>query len=197
MAGPLVVPPPPPGGPQLTQKTSEVIGTFRPTKASLSILSFPTPFFQVPPPVKAMLTYPAIQTRQARSLSHIPRLRRLWRILPSGLLGWLPPALQRQRRQECENAHEPEIRRPPRPLHTPRHIHHLRQHKRRRLHPLPLHPRQCLPALLPRAHPTRDIALPVSRRGHLPIDVARQHRAALVPLLPFPPSPAEPLNPPT
>ncbi|CAF9908010.1 member of Set1p complex, histone methyl transferase [Imshaugia aleurites] len=32
MAGPLVVPPPPPGGPQLTQKTSEVIGSFRPTK---------------------------------------------------------------------------------------------------------------------------------------------------------------------
>ncbi|KAK4692182.1 COMPASS component SWD2, partial [Lecanoromycetidae sp. Uapishka_2] len=32
MAGPLVVPPPPPGGPPSTQKTSEVIGTFRPTK---------------------------------------------------------------------------------------------------------------------------------------------------------------------
>ena len=33
MGGPLVVPPPPPGGPNPTQKTSEVIGTFRPTKA--------------------------------------------------------------------------------------------------------------------------------------------------------------------
>ncbi|MCJ1275066.1 member of Set1p complex, histone methyl transferase [Puttea exsequens] len=32
MAGPPPVPPPPPGGPPSTQKTSEVIGTFRPTK---------------------------------------------------------------------------------------------------------------------------------------------------------------------
>lgn len=32
MATPLVVPPPPPGGPQPAQKTSEVIGTFRPVK---------------------------------------------------------------------------------------------------------------------------------------------------------------------
>lgn len=32
MAGPLVVPPPPPGGPQPMQKTSEVVGTFRPVK---------------------------------------------------------------------------------------------------------------------------------------------------------------------
>lgn len=38
MAGPLVVPPapPPPGGPTPAQKTSEVIGTFRPTKVKPS-----------------------------------------------------------------------------------------------------------------------------------------------------------------
>ena len=34
MAGPLVVPPPPPGGPLPTQKTSEIIGTLRPTKVA-------------------------------------------------------------------------------------------------------------------------------------------------------------------
>ena len=34
MAGPLVVPPPPPGGPLPTQKTSEIIGTLRPTKVT-------------------------------------------------------------------------------------------------------------------------------------------------------------------
>jgi len=34
MAGPLVVPPPPPPGPP-TQKTSEVIGTLRPTKVTV------------------------------------------------------------------------------------------------------------------------------------------------------------------
>lgn len=42
MAGPLVVPPPPPGGPQPMQKTSEIIGTFRPVKVRDSIsLSHP------------------------------------------------------------------------------------------------------------------------------------------------------------
>lgn len=38
MAGPIAVPPPPPGGPLPTQKTSEVIGTFRATKVSLIYL---------------------------------------------------------------------------------------------------------------------------------------------------------------
>ena len=36
MAGPLAVPPPPPGGPQPTQKTSDIIGSLRPTKVSHS-----------------------------------------------------------------------------------------------------------------------------------------------------------------
>lgn len=36
MAGPLVIPPPPPppGGPQPTQKISDIIGTFRPVKVT-------------------------------------------------------------------------------------------------------------------------------------------------------------------
>lgn len=141
MAGPLVVPPPPPGGPQLTQKTSEVIGTFRPTKVSTIFPSFSPSPTNSPSPETKLTSPPAIQTLQTRSLGHIPRLRRLGRILPGRLLRRLPPALQRQRGQEHKDAHEPEIRRPPRPLHAPRHVHHLREHERGRLHPLPLHAR--------------------------------------------------------
>lgn len=37
--------------------------------------------------------------------------------------------------------------------------------------------------------------MPVPRSRHLPLDLARQHRAPLVPLLPLPSSPPEPLDP--
>ena len=89
MAGPLVVPPPPPGGPLPMQKTSEVIGTLRPTK--VPSIQFVSTFTQ------AKLISPAIQTLEVRSVSHIPRLRRLRRILPCRLLRRLPPPVQRQR----------------------------------------------------------------------------------------------------
>ena len=157
MAGPLVVPPPPPGGPLPMQKTSEIIGTLRPTKVSRdpTILHIRL----------VTLTSSAIQTLQIRSLSHIPRLRRLRRILPGSLLRQLSPLVQRQRRKTSQDPTVSEIRRPPRPLHPPPYLNPLHKHKRRRLYTLPLHPRQCLPPLLPWPYRPSYVPLPRSISG--------------------------------
>ena len=152
-----MVPPPPPGGPLPMQKTSEIIGTLRPTKVSRD----PT-IVHIRP---VTLTSSAIQTHQIRSVSHIPQLRRLRRVLPGSLLRRLSPLVQRQRRKTSQDSTFSEIRRPPRPLHTPPHFNPLHKHKRRRLHTLPLHPRQCLPPLLPWPYRPSYVPLPRSISG--------------------------------
>ena len=147
MTAPLGIPPapPPPPGPSPTQRTSDIIGTFRPTKVTTFNPSNRNFYFQAK-------NFLAIQAYALKHVYNLSRLRRFGRVSLSSYLERLSPSLQRQRRKVNQNTAVTKIWSSPCSLHPSCYFHNLCQHEGRRLYSLPFDPRQCVPALLPRPH---------------------------------------------